>query len=147
MWRIYVRHRNVSLPSREIGPDADSPTITTFCSFHPANAVDPRFPSPDYQLQKVPKEQLSNVLCYQQIDTMHFVRPLFALSALAATASAFRFTVWLGDKCTINGARPSDQELLVIPEKVDDAGCLVSSLYPLPVHTRANEETSSRNTS
>ena len=47
------------------------------------------------------------------------------LTALAAASEAFVFTVWLGDKCTITGARPSDQELLVFPVAVDKDGCMV----------------------
>lgn len=75
---------------------------------------------------------------------MHLVRPVFALSALAATANAFRFTVWLGDKCTINGSRPSDQELLVIPEKVDDADCLISIINESSsMQTQADKRASS----
>jgi hypothetical protein len=51
----------------------------------------------------------------------------FALSSLAGACGAFRFTVWLGDKCTITGTgtTPSDQVLLVIPEVVGTEGCMV----------------------
>lgn len=58
---------------------------------------------------------------------MRFSQAVFAISSLTGACEAFRFTVWLGDKCTISGTgtRPSDQELLVIPQAVDDAGCMV----------------------
>lgn len=54
---------------------------------------------------------------------------LIALSSLAVTARAFRFTIWLGDKCTISGPneRLSDEQLLVFPQAVDKSGCLVRS--------------------
>jgi hypothetical protein len=52
---------------------------------------------------------------------------LIALSSLAVTAHAFRFTIWLGDKCTISGPneRLSDEQLLVFPQAVDKSACLV----------------------
>lgn len=52
---------------------------------------------------------------------------LIALSSLAATTRAFRFTIWLGDKCTISGPNEklSDEQLLVFPQAVDESGCLV----------------------
>lgn len=52
---------------------------------------------------------------------------LIALSSLAVTAHAFRFTIWLGDKCTISGPNEklSDEQLLVLPQAVDKSGCLV----------------------
>ena len=58
---------------------------------------------------------------------MRLSQAVFALSSFAAACEAFRFTVWLGDKCTISGTgtKPSDQELLVIPQAVDGAGCMV----------------------
>jgi hypothetical protein len=61
---------------------------------------------------------------------MHPSQSVFVVSSLAVACEAFRFTVWLGDKCTISGtgARPSDQELLVIPQTVDDEGCMVRAL-------------------
>ncbi|KAM0697519.1 hypothetical protein Q7P36_002373 [Cladosporium allicinum] len=51
---------------------------------------------------------------------------LIALSSLAVTARAFRFTIWLGDKCTISGPNEklSDEQLLVLPQAVDKSGCL-----------------------
>jgi hypothetical protein len=54
---------------------------------------------------------------------------LIALSSLAATAQAFRFTIWLGDKCTISGPNEklSDEQLLVFLQAVDKSGCLVRS--------------------
>jgi hypothetical protein len=53
-----------------------------------------------------------------------------ALSSLAATAGAFRFTIWLGDKCTISGPNEklSDEQLLVFPQALDESGCLVRAL-------------------
>lgn len=61
---------------------------------------------------------------------MRLSQSVFVLSSLAAACEAFRFTVWLGDKCTISGTgtKPSDQELLVIPQTVDDDGCMVRAL-------------------
>jgi hypothetical protein len=58
---------------------------------------------------------------------MRLSQKVFALVSLATACKAFRFTVWLGDKCTISGTgtKPSDQELLVIPQTVDDNGCMV----------------------
>jgi hypothetical protein len=52
---------------------------------------------------------------------------LIALSPLTATAVAFRFSIWLGDKCTISGPNEklSDEQLLVFPQAVDKSGCLV----------------------
>lgn len=54
---------------------------------------------------------------------------------LIDTSEAFRFTVWLGDKCTITGGgsssgsgrgKVSDQEILIFPEEVDgDDHCKV----------------------
>jgi hypothetical protein len=54
---------------------------------------------------------------------------LVALSSLAVTAQAFRFTIWLGDKCTISGpnAKLSDEQMLVFPQAVDKSGFLVRS--------------------
>jgi hypothetical protein len=61
---------------------------------------------------------------------MRFSQAVFAISSLAGASEAFRFTVWLGDKCTISGTgtNASDQQLLVIPQTVDDAGCMVRAL-------------------
>lgn len=61
---------------------------------------------------------------------MRLSQSVFVVSSLAAACQAFRFTVWLGDKCTISGTgtKPSDQELLVIPQTVDDNGCMVRAL-------------------
>ena len=58
---------------------------------------------------------------------MRLFQTVLALSSLAIACKAFRFTVWLGDKCTISGTgtKPSDQELLVIPQTVSDDGCMV----------------------
>lgn len=55
---------------------------------------------------------------------------LIALSSLAATAGAFRFTIWLGDKCTISGPNEklSDEQLLVFPQVVDKSGCVVRAV-------------------
>lgn len=50
-----------------------------------------------------------------------------AFISSATTASAFRFHIWLGDKCTITGSRVSDTEILVFPERVDSHGCMVRS--------------------
>jgi hypothetical protein len=61
---------------------------------------------------------------------MRLSQTVFAISSLAAACEAFRFTVWLGDKCTISGTgtKPSDQELLIIPQTVNDDGCMVRAL-------------------
>lgn len=58
---------------------------------------------------------------------MRLSQAVLSLSSSAAACEAFRFTVWLGDKCTISGTgtKPSDQELLVIPQTVSDDGCMV----------------------
>jgi hypothetical protein len=66
----------------------------------------------------------------------------FALSSLAGACEAFRFTVWLGDKCTISGTGtiPSDQELLVIPQIVGDEGCMVRvSAEPRSAQTQVDK--------
>ena len=61
---------------------------------------------------------------------MRLSQAAIVIFSLAAACEAFRFTVWLGDKCTISGTgtNPSDQELLVIPQTVDDDGCMVREL-------------------
>ncbi|KAL1582451.1 hypothetical protein WHR41_08844 [Cladosporium halotolerans] len=60
---------------------------------------------------------------------MHAFRLLAAFFSSATTASAFRFHIWLGDKCTITGSRVSDTEILVFPERVDSHGCMKYDLY------------------
>lgn len=56
---------------------------------------------------------------------MRFAGALFSLSSLFVACEAFRFTVWLGDKCTITGNKPSDEEILVFPQAIGDDGCMV----------------------
>jgi len=77
---------------------------------------------------EVPKNSRRTFFCCEY--SMRFSQAAFALSSLATACEAFRFTVWLGDKCTISGTgtKPSDQELLIIPQTVDDDGCMVRAL-------------------
>lgn len=71
---------------------------------------------------------------------MRLSHAVFALSSLAGAAEAFRFTVWLGDKCTISGTgtKPSDQELLVIPQAVGKKGCMVWILANIRISVYTN---------
>lgn len=74
---------------------------------------------------EVPKNPCRTFFCSWY--SMRLYQTVFALASFAAACEAFRFTVWLGDKCTISGTgtKPSDQELLVIPQNVGSAGCMV----------------------
>lgn len=112
-------------PSREIGP------ITYFY-----RAISFRLLLISAQLHPCPKthhitpEKSRRTLVEHLLAAWYSMRlsqATLALSSLAVACEAFRFTVWLGDKCTISGTgtKPSDQELLVIPQTVDDDGCMV----------------------
>jgi hypothetical protein len=104
-------------PSREIGPIA---------YFYHQNCADLTSSLPDQNHARSLEEPSQNILL-QPCTAMRSSQWAFVLSSLAGACEAFRFTVWLGDKCTISGTgtKPSDQELLVIPQVVGDEGCMV----------------------
>lgn len=119
MVQMRCRHKECILPSREIGP------IAYFYPRHPPGSR--RFPLPNTVTSEEPERTVAeHSLASYQSTIMHSSLAILAFAAVAVISSeAFVFTVWLGDKCTITGARPSDQELLVIPQAVGSDGCMV----------------------
>ena len=127
-----MRHRECINPTRKIGthnfrqttqypPKSAkslrrpfSLTLSTINSTNPS----PERKETSRKIKGSPTPSKEQMLCSQA---------LVALSSLAATAQAFRFTIWLGDKCTISGpnAKLSDEQMLVFPQAVDKSGCLV----------------------
>jgi hypothetical protein len=131
-WPKLVRHRNVTSRPARLGPSPTSTTGTALISLPPC----PTNTTPE--ALKNLHRTFSCSLC----TAMRFTQWAFALSSLAGACEAFRFTVWLGDKCTITGAgtKPSDQELLVIPQAVGDKGCMVRLFAePRSVHTQVDK--------
>jgi hypothetical protein len=116
-WPKMVRHRNVTSRPARLGPSPTSTTRTALISLPPC----PTRITPE--ALKNLHRTFSCILC----TAMRFTQWAVALSSLAGACEAFRFTVWLGDKCTITGTgtKPSDQELLVIPQVAGDEGCMV----------------------
>jgi hypothetical protein len=109
--------RNVTSRPARLGPSPTSTTGTALISLPPC----PTRITPE--ALKNLHRTFSCILC----TAMRFTQWAVALSSLAGACEAFRFTVWLGDKCTITGTgtKPSDQELLVIPQVAGDEGCMV----------------------
>jgi hypothetical protein len=109
--------RNVTSRPARLGPSPTSTTRTALISLPPC---------PTRNHARSLKEPSSNILL-QPCTAMRSSQLAFALSSLAGACEAFRFTVWLGDKCTITGTgtKASDQELLVIPQVVGTDGCMV----------------------
>ncbi|KAM0718537.1 hypothetical protein Q7P37_005607 [Cladosporium fusiforme] len=60
---------------------------------------------------------------------MRSAAALVSLSSFVVVGQAFRFSIWLGDKCTINGVKPTDEEILVFPFASGDNGCMRYQLY------------------
>jgi hypothetical protein len=121
-WVEQVRHSGMwpTRPAR-LGP---SPTFTTAI---PSTDLISSLPKTHHA--RSPEELSSNILSAASYS-MRLSQAVVVISSLAAACEAFRFTVWLGDKCTISGTgtKPSDQELLVIPQTVDNKGCMVRAL-------------------
>jgi len=117
--------RNVANPSREIGP------IAYF--YHAIPSTD-LILAQNTSRQKSRRTLVEHSFC--SCYSMRLSQPAIVISSLAATCEAFRFTVWLGDKCTISGTgtKPSDQELLVIPQTVDSKGCMVRATSKHPIN-------------
>lgn len=75
------------------------------------------------------------------------ISTLLTLTLFHSLTEAFRFTVWLGDKCTITGGgngtgggssssngrgKVSDQEILIFPEEVDGDDLCKVRTYAFP---------------
>jgi hypothetical protein len=120
MVRVDASLRNVANPSRKIGP------IAYF--YHAIPSTDLSCILAQHITPEVPKN--SRRTFFRSCYSMRLSQAIFAISSLTIACEAFRFSVWLGDKCTISGTgtRPSDQELLVIPQTMGDDGCMVRAL-------------------
>jgi hypothetical protein len=129
-----MRHKECINPTRKIGTH-------NFRHNHTISSKKRQFPPPavlphpiNNQLNKsLPREKKTSRKIKgsptPSKEQMLCSQALVALSSLAATAQAFRFTIWLGDKCTISGPNEklSDEQMLVFPQAVDKSGCLVRS--------------------
>ncbi|KAM0708580.1 hypothetical protein Q7P35_005232 [Cladosporium inversicolor] len=136
--KAHASFRNVANPSREIGP------IAYF--YHSISFRLPLISAASllkHITAEVPKNPRRTISCSRH--SMRLSQSVFVVSSLAAACEAFRFTVWLGDKCTISGTgtKPSDQELLVIPQTAGDDGCMVRVLAKSIDHPCRHELTQS----